>query len=64
MTTLIHGQASWDGRERTHHGSRDYDVHIIGASGIAMIAMVLLVCTLALVFGVDSTNLELMSVFP
>ena len=29
-----------------------------------MIAVALLVCTLAFVFGVNSTNLELMSVFP
>jgi len=62
MTTLIHGQARWGGHERTRDGSRDYDAHIIGAFGIAMIAVILLVCTLA--FGVDSTNLELMSVFP
>jgi hypothetical protein len=64
MTTLIHGQARWGGHERTRDGSRDYDAHIIGAFGIAMIAVVLLVCTLAFAFGVDSTNLELMSVFP
>jgi hypothetical protein len=64
MTTLIHEQASWGGHERRHDGSRDYDARIIGGFGVAMIAVALLVCTLALVFGVDSTNLELMSVFP
>jgi hypothetical protein len=62
MTTLIHEEASWGGHERRHDGSRDYDARIIGAFGIAMIAVILLVFTLA--FGVDSTNLELMSVFP
>ena len=62
MTTLIHEEASWGGHDRRHDGSRDYDARIIGAFGIAMIAVALLVCTLA--FGVDSTNLELMSVFP
>ena len=40
MTTLIHGQARWGGHERTRDGSRDYDAHIIGAFGIAMIAVV------------------------
>ena len=64
MATLIHEEASWGGHDRRHDGSRDYDARIIGAFGIAMIAVALLVCTLALVLGVDSTNLELMSVFP
>ena len=64
MTTLIHERARRGGHERTRDGDRDYDAHIIGAFGIAMIAVILLVCSLALVFRIESTNLELMSVFP
>ena len=63
MTTLIHQEArrfTLDG----HKGNKDYDARIIAGFGLAMIAVVIAVCTVAVGSGVDAGNLQLMSVFP
>ena len=47
-----------------HKGSKDYDARIIAGFGLAMIAVVIAVCTVAVGSGFDASNLQLMTVFP
>jgi hypothetical protein len=63
MTTLIREEAhrfTFEG----HKENKDYDARIIAGFGLAMIAVVIAVCTVAVGSGVDASNLQLMSVFP
>jgi hypothetical protein len=63
MTTLIHDEAHRFSVE-AHEGNKDYDVRIIAGFSLAMIAVVIAVCTVAVGSGLDASNLQLMSVFP
>jgi hypothetical protein len=63
MTTLIHQETHRFTLEG-HKGSKDYDARIIAGFGLAMIAVIIAVCTVAVGSGLDASNLQLMTVFP
>ena len=63
MSTLIH-QVSHPFTFEGHKRNKDYDARIIAGFGLAMIAVVIAVCTVAVGSGVDASNLQLMTVFP
>jgi hypothetical protein len=63
MTTLIHDEAHRFSVE-AHEGNKDHDARIITGLGLAMLAVVIAVCAVAVGSGVDASNLQLMSVFP